>query len=254
MLNEGFKSKIIYSNAETFSVQKEQQTPPGSMVAGSWAHLPQSDAERQCWDVFRHKQSSWLPSRTSCVTASTELSCCYLEPIAKLQQMQLKYTKLVLLCRSAWCNHPRGAAQYWSAMKQPLCWGVGCTAGFGATALHETFSTGSLFHFHTKASCQEGEDKLLFATQGRAVDKKKTPFSKAGGGVPLGSLQTQDLCTLSFPTKGLSRLSCDHSFSGEQEIFAIYRLRSSHLQHQRLQSAVLLLGRCCGSSQADIVP
>lgn len=148
-----------------FLYRRKQQTPPGLMVARCWAHLPRSDAERQqCWDVFTNKLSCWLPSHTSCVTASTELSWCYLEPIAKSQQMQLKYTKLVLLCRSAWCNYPRGATQYWSAMKQLLYWGMGCTAGFGATALHETFSKVSLFHFHTKASCQEGEEKLLIAT------------------------------------------------------------------------------------------
>lgn len=149
------------------------------MVARSWAHLPQSDAERQqCWDVFTNKLSYWLPSCTLCATASTELPCSYLEPIAKLQQMQLKYTKSVLLCRSAWCNHPRGATQCWSAMKQHLYWGLGCTAGFGATALHETFSTTSLFHFHTKASCQEGEKKLLFATHKESQLIRSHHFSR----------------------------------------------------------------------------
>lgn len=169
MLNEGLKSKSSIPKQRHFLYRRKQQTPPGSMVASSWARLSQSDAKRQqCWDVFTNKLSYWLPSHTSCVTASTELSCCCLDPIAKLQQMQLKYTKFVLSCRSAWCNYPRGATQYWSATKQHLCWGVGCTAGFGAFALHETFSTPSLFHFHTKASCQEGEEKLLFATQRRS--------------------------------------------------------------------------------------
>lgn len=109
------------STAEAFSVQKEAAN---SVVARSWAHSPQSNAERQQgWNVFTNKLSCWLPSHTSCVTASTELSCCYLQPMAKLQQMQLKYTKLVPLCRGAWCNDPRGATQYWSAMKQLLCRG-----------------------------------------------------------------------------------------------------------------------------------
>lgn len=117
MLNEGFKSKSSIHCRGVFCTEN-------SVVARSWAHSAQSNAERQQgWDVFTNKLSCWLPSHTSCVTASTELSCCYWQPMAKLQQMQLNYTKLVLLCRGAWCNDPRGATQYWSAMKQLLCWG-----------------------------------------------------------------------------------------------------------------------------------
>lgn len=220
MLNEGLKSESSIPMQRHFLYRRKQQTPPGSMVASSWARSPHSDAKRQqCWDVFTNKWSYWLPSHTLCVTASTELSCCYLDPIAKLQQMQLKYTKLVLLCRSAWCNYPRGATQYWSATKQYLCWGVGCTTGFGAIALHETFSTPSLFHFHTKAGCQEGETTLCHTEEKQLMWRVHlSPRQKAGS---LGSLQTQDLCTCSFSTKGLSRPACDHSFTDEQEIIAM---------------------------------
>lgn len=250
MLNEGFKSESSIPMQRHFLYSGKQQTPPGSMVARSWAHLPQSQAERQqCWDVFTNKLSYWLPSHTLCVAASTELSCCYLEPTAKLQQMQLKYTKLVLSGRSAWCNYPRGATQYWNAMKQPLYWGMSCSAGFGAIALHETFSTTSLFHFHTKASCQKAEEKLLFATQRRVVDKKETPFSKAGGRVPWVHCKPKMFALAPSPQKDWADF---HVIT--HLLVLLCRLRFSRLEHKRLQSGILLLGRCCGSSQADIVP
>lgn len=224
------------------------------MVARSWARLPQSNAERQqCWDVFTNKLSHWLPSLTSCVTASTELPWCYLDPVAKLQQMQLKYTKLVLSCRSAWYNYPRGATQYWSAMEQPLYWAVGCTAGFGAIALHETFSTPSLFHFHTKASCQEGEEKPLFATRRRSSWYEGDTILKAGGRVPWVHCETKISALTPSPQKNWADFHViTHSLVSRKLLLC--RLRFSHLEHKRLQSAAWLLGRCCGSSQAHIVP
>lgn len=173
---------------------------------------------------------SMLSSHMLSTTASRELFCHYLEQIAKLQQIQLWYTKPALSYSSDWCGCSTGATQYWSSRKHCTYYGVGYTAEeSGAVALRETqhFNTPSLFCIHTEASWQGGEQTVLCHTEETVV---ATKFSKAGqvDQDSRGFTKNPRLCTCSFPTKGSSRLLYDHFFTGEQEITAMYvKIKSS---------------------------
>lgn len=124
------------------------------------------------------------------------------------------------------------------------------------TTWNPTFQlTKFISHPHKSQLTERRAETALRHTEKMVVDMKGTPLSTAGGRPKLPRVHWKlKIYALALsPQKDWADFHTMITYSLVSRKLLLCRLRLSHLEHKRLQSAVLLLERSCSSSQAHIV-